>query len=81
MYWESSERGFDEQLASLEPKQLAAYNSLHEKYTKDIAQRKASGKLVLEHSNYGILNFIRASPGKEKFNVESAWSVITKYAL
>jgi hypothetical protein len=76
--WKGNERSVKEQILTLSEPHLAAYNTLKVRHLADITERKAADEQFLAHTDYSILRFIRASPGREKFNVESAFAVMQK---
>jgi len=65
------ERPVEKQLASLDDTQTNAFKEIKEKWGKK--ERK------VEYDDYTILKFLRASPGKVKFNVKTAYPAMEKY--
>jgi len=70
--WHVEERSVEEQIASLTPDQLEAFKALKTKW-----QNKENKPI--EFDDFMLLRFIRNSPGKHKFNVDSAFKVLENY--
>eukprot|EP00475_Leptophrys_vorax_P005370 TRINITY_DN1324_c0_g2_i2.p1 TRINITY_DN1324_c0_g2~~TRINITY_DN1324_c0_g2_i2.p1 ORF type:complete len:295 (-),score=58.43 TRINITY_DN1324_c0_g2_i2:63-947(-) len=70
--WGGEDRCIREQIESLTPAQMEAFNELK-------ARWEAQSEHPIEFDDFMLLRFIRNSPGKYKFNVDSAYKVLQKY--
>eukprot|EP00475_Leptophrys_vorax_P031474 TRINITY_DN47684_c0_g1_i1.p1 TRINITY_DN47684_c0_g1~~TRINITY_DN47684_c0_g1_i1.p1 ORF type:complete len:317 (-),score=89.83 TRINITY_DN47684_c0_g1_i1:92-1042(-) len=70
--WHVVERPVEEQLADLPEEHKKAFDTFKKKWT-------SKKKHLVEFDDYMLLRFLRASPGKYKFNVDAAYKVLKNY--
>jgi hypothetical protein len=70
--WHVEEKSTEDQIAVLSTEHLEAFNELKAKWQK-------KDQKLCQFNDFMLLRFIRNSPGKHKFNVDSAWKVLKNY--
>jgi hypothetical protein len=70
--WHVVERPIEQQLADLSEEHKKAFDDFKAKWNK-------KKKHLVEFDDYMLLRFLRASPGKYKFNVDTAYKVLKNY--
>eukprot|EP00475_Leptophrys_vorax_P034589 TRINITY_DN5602_c0_g1_i1.p1 TRINITY_DN5602_c0_g1~~TRINITY_DN5602_c0_g1_i1.p1 ORF type:complete len:304 (-),score=105.50 TRINITY_DN5602_c0_g1_i1:79-990(-) len=70
--WHHDERPVQEQIDDLNAEQRQAYEEVRAKWEQESAK-------VIEYSDLEMLNFVRNSPGKKRFDAKSAYKTMKTY--